>query len=150
MYTSMFQGQNTSSFGAVLRKAYVASLRKISPKGEMSRGSPAWLASGLPLANTAWTPPGLCLHPLTTYICTYTHWPGTRIVAYYSEEHYIQPKNAPAIVYEAGLLAHTTIVGGGVTGLSRMLRATAVRRCCMPASYMPGTGRICPVSCVLG
>ena len=35
MYSSMFQGQNTSSFGAADRAAYVASLKRIIPKGKL-------------------------------------------------------------------------------------------------------------------
>ena len=52
MFSSMFQGQNASSFGAVRRKAYVASLKRISPKGKsVVWGTPVWPATGLLLAN---------------------------------------------------------------------------------------------------
>ena len=49
----------------------------------------------------------------------------------------MQRKEGPAFGYEAGLLAHTTIVGGGATGISRTLRTAAVRHCCMPGWHMP-------------
>lgn len=48
-------------------------------------------------------------------------------MVFYSDEHYVQPKNAPPIGYEAGLLAHTTIVGGGVKDLGKTLRVAVVR-----------------------
>ena len=98
MYTIIFRGHNASSFSAAHRKAYIASLRRISPKGKKDGCECHSLP--LPMVHVWLCPPS----------------PDAKIFAYFTKEHY------------AGLLAHTTVVGGGSMALSRTLHAVVVRR----------------------
>lgn len=113
MYSSMFESLNVSSFSAADRTAYIASLKSISPKSKTMMVLSCY--SHRP-HKIHWLPPA-----------RKTLLPGTQIVVYFSNEHYVQPRGAPSITYMPGMLAHTTLIGGGVKALSATLRTAAVR-----------------------